>query len=448
MGDPVFLSRIQFAVTIGFHFLFPPISTGLAWLLVYVEFKAWRTGDPTWEAVGRLFGKLLALTFTVGVATGIVMEFQFGANWSEYCKFVGDVFGPLLAFEAITAFFLESTFLGLYLFGRGRIQPGLTWFSILMVAVGATLSAFWILVANSWQQTPAGFEIIQGRAELTDFAAAVFNPSMGVRFFHTFTACILCGSFFMAAVSAYRLLGNSESRPDRKSLAAAVILGLTASILAAFPTGHEHAKQVALTQPEKFAAIEGLYETESNVPIVVFGLVKDDPPQLKAKTTLPIPGLLGWLAFGDFHAEIDGISSFPAENRPPLWMTFVSFHNMVILGILFQAVMFLSVVQWWRRRLWVSRKLLMALIGCMPLSLVAIQFGWVTAELGRQPWAVYHLLRTADAASPTVPAGQILFSILLYSAIYGLLLVLYLFLLEREVSHGLKETAAIQEAAP
>ena len=446
MDDPVFLSRIQFAITIGFHFLFPPISIGLAWLLVYVEFKAWKTGDLTWEKVGRLFSNLLALTFVVGVATGIVMEFQFGTNWSEYSKFVGDVFGPLLAFEAIIAFFLESTFLGLYLFGRGRIKPGLTWFSILMVAVGATLSAFWILVANSWQQTPAGFEIINGRAELISFTAAVFNESMWVRFFHTFSACILCGCFFMAAVSAYRLLRNSESQPDRRSLATAVIVGLIASMLAAFPTGHEHAKQVARTQPEKFAAIEGLYETESNVPIVVFGLVKDDPPELKAKMTLPIPGLLSWMAFGDFDAEIRGLSTFPEEDRPPLWMTFVSFHNMVILGVLFQAVMFLGVVQLWRKQLWVSRKLLMALIGCMPLSLAAIQFGWVTAEVGRQPWAVYHLLRTADAASPTVPAGQILFSIILYSAIYALLLILYLFLLKREVSHGLNGTTAIREA--
>jgi len=221
---------------------------------------------------------------------------------------------------------------------------------------------------------------------------------------------------------------------------------LIASMLVAFPTGHEHAKQVARTQPEKFAAIEGLYETESNVPIVLFGLVKNHPPELKAKVTMPIPGLLSWMAFGDFNAKIDGLDTFPKENRPPLWMSFVSFHNMVILGILFQLVMFLAVVQLWRKKLWVSRKLLMTLIVFMPLSLAAIQFGWAAAEIGRQPWAVYHLLRTADAASPTVPAGQILFSIILFSAIYALLLILYLFLLKREVSHGLNDTTAIQEA--
>jgi len=445
MDDPVFLSRIQFAITVGFHFLFPPISIGLAWLLVFVEFKAWRTGDLTWEKVGQLFGKLLALTFVVGVATGIVMEFQFGTNWSEYSKFVGDVFGPLLAFEAVIAFFLESTFLGLYLFGRGRIRPGLTWFSILMVAVGATLSAFWILVANSWQQTPAGFEIINGRAELTDFAAAVFNESMWVRFFHTMSACMLCGCFFMAAVSAYRLRRNSESQPDRRSLATAVIIGLVASLLVAFPTGHEHARQVARTQPEKFAAIEGLYETESGAPLTVFGLVQSDPPGLKAEVTMPIPGLLSWMAFGDFDAKIVGLDAFPEEDRPPLWITFVSFHNMVILGVLFQLVMFLAVVQLWRKKLWVSRKLLMTLIVFMPLCLAAIQFGWAAAEVGRQPWAVYHLLRTADASSPTVPAGQILFSIVLFSSIYALLLSLYLFLLKREVSHDLNDTTAAKE---
>lgn len=448
MDDPVLLSRIQFAITIGFHFLFPPLSIGLAWMLVIVEGIGWRTQSAAWQNAGRLFAKLLALTFAVGVATGIVMEFQFGTNWAEYSKFVGDIFGAPLAAEALFAFFLESTFLGLYLFGRGRISRGLLFFSVLMVAIGATISAFWIIVANSWQQTPAGFVFNEaaGRAELTDFVAAVFNPSTLVRFFHTMCAAIVCGSFFMAAIAGARLRTNDASAPDRKALAAAVIVAFIASMLTAFPTGHLHAQQVARTQPEKFAAIEGLYETQSGAPLIAFGLVRDNPPELDAKIHLPIPGLLSWMAFGDFNAEIKGINEFPPNDRPPLWMTFVSFHNMVILGLWFQFVMFLAVVQLWRGKLWTSRWLNRAILISLPLTLAATQFGWVTAEVGRQPWVVYHLLRTSDAVSTSVTAGEVWFSIILFSAIYLALGALYLFLLFREASHDI-EPATAQEAA-
>ncbi len=449
MDDALFLSRLQFAITIGFHFLFPPITIGLAWLLVFVEWKAWKTGRVDWVNAGKLFAKLLALTFALGVASGIVMEFQFGTNWAEYSKYVGDIFGSLLAFEAVIAFFLESTFLGLYLFGRGRVPKWVTWISVLMVAVGATISAFWILVANSWQQTPAGYILNEttGRAELQDFMAAVFNPSMLPRFFHTMTACLVCGCFFMAAVAAYRLRKNPDSGLDRKTMVTALVVGMVSSILVAFPTGHVHAQQVARTQPEKFAAIEGLYETQSGAPLVAFGLVKTQPPELKAEVRVPIPGLLSWLAFGDPDAEIKGINDFPEDERPPLWLTFVSFHNMVILGLWFQLLLFLALIQLWRKKLWTSRKLLMAIIITMPLTLAATQFGWVAAEVGRQPWAVYKLLRTADAGSVTVPAEQVLFSLILFSVIYSALLALYLFLLKREAGHGLEPAAEAKEVA-
>lgn len=438
--DAVFLARLQFGVTAGFHFLYPPLSIGLAWCLVVIETLAWRTGDPHWEAAGRFFSKVLALTFAVGVATGIVMEFQFGTNWSQYSRYVGDIFGAPLAAEALFAFFLESTFLGLYLFGRGRVSRSVTWFSVLMVAVGATISAFWIIAANSWQQTPAGFRInpVSGRAELTSFVEAVFNPSTLPRFFHTTVACLLCGSFLMAGVAAYRLRKGSALTADRRALAVSVIVGFIASILVAFPTGHVHAQQVAATQPEKFAALEGLYETQRGAPLVAFGLVRNNPPELRAKLHVPVEGMLSWLAFGDVHAEVKGINDFPEDERPPLWMTFVSFHNMVILGLLFQFILLLALVQWWRGRLWTSRRLLWCLMACVPLSLAACEFGWVAAEVGRQPWAVYRLLRTADAASPTITAGQVIFSLVMFTAIYTVLLVLYLFLLRREAGHGLE----------
>lgn len=439
--DPVLLARLQFALTIGFHFIFPPISIGLAWLLVVIEWRAWRRGDPADAALGKLFAKLLAVTFAVGVATGILMEFQFGTNWARYSAFVGDVFGAPLAAEGVFAFFLESTFLGLYLFGRGKVSKAVHWVSILMVAVGATISAFWILVANSWQQTPAGFVFRNGRAELADFWRAVFNPSTLPRFTHTIAACLVAGAFVVAGVAAYRLLVNRKDAIGRRGLRLAVVWGLVAAIVVAFPTGHEHARQVARTQPAKFAAIEGLYTSEAGAPMVLFGLVQNQPPNLMARVHLPIPGLLSWLALGDANATIRGIAEFPEDEWPPLWLTFVSFHNMVILGTLFVALMAWGVLQRWRGRLEEQRWYLKLLVAAIPLPIVAIQFGWVAAEVGRQPWIVYGLLRTADAHSTTVSAREILVSMGLFGVIYLLLGALWLFVMVREAKHGLDTTA-------
>jgi cytochrome bd ubiquinol oxidase subunit I len=443
--DAVFLARVQFAVTVGFHFLFPPLTIGLAWLLVLIEGLGWRRNDEQYVRAGKLFGRLLALTFAVGVATGIVMEFQFGMNWSEYSKFVGDIFGAPLAAEAIFAFFMESTFLGLYLFGRGKVSKGVHWFSILMVAVGSTISAFWILMANSWQQTPAGYVLQNGRAELTSFAQAVFNPSMAVRFHHTMGAAIVAGAFFMAGIAAYFLLKGKEVEMAKRAMKIAVVVGLIASVLTLFPFGHMHGQQVARTQPEKFAAIEGVYMGQSGAPLAVFGFPTELPPELKVPVL--IPRMLSWMAFGDVNAYIKGITEFPAEDRPPLWMTFVSFHNMVILGCYFIGIMALA---GWKLRggaLWRTAWLLKVLKWSLFLPLVACEFGWVAAEVGRQPWIVYHVLRTAEGASPVVGAEQILFSIIVYSLVYVLLAALYLFLLAKEVGHEAKRAGAREVAA-
>ncbi len=309
--DAVMLARVQFALSVGFHFLFPPISIGLAWLLVFIEWKGWRRADEAWVRMGRFFGRLLALTFAMGVASGIVMEFQFGTNWASYSRFVGDIFGAPLAAEGVFAFFLESGFLGLYLFGRGRVGKGVHWFSILMVAIGSTISAFWILVANSWQQTPAGYEIVDGRAVLTSFSEAVFNPSMWVRFFHVIVAALVAGCFFVVGVSAWRLLRHRSDEIARRGLRLAVVAGFVFAVLAAFPTGHEHARQVARTQPEKFAAIEGLYTTQKGAPLVFFALPKSSPPRLAA--AVEVPKMLSWLAFGDPDQEVPGLDTFPPD---------------------------------------------------------------------------------------------------------------------------------------
>ena len=434
--DPLLLSRLQFALTVGFHFLFPPLTIGLAWLLVIVEWLGWRRGDEDYVRAGVFFGKILGLTFAVGVATGIVMEFQFGTNWAEYSKFVGDVFGAPLAAEAVFAFFLESTFLGLYLFGRNRVSKAIHWLSILMVAVGSTLSAFWIIVANSWQQTPAGHVVQNGRAELVDFWQAVFNSSTPHRFMHTMFACLVAGAFLMAGISAYLVLKKKGEEVGRKTLKVALIFGFIFSVMTLFPSGHHHAKQVAEDQPEKFAAMEGLIRGGTRAPMVVIGKPSDKPPKLEY--VVEIPGLLSWLAFGDVNARVQGIEDLQAAGHPtpPMVLTFVSFHTMVGLGLLFIGLTALGLLQMLRGKLYQSRWYLTSLLWAIPLPLIACQLGWIVAEVGRQPWVVYRLLKTADAFSTNVSGAEILFSIIAFGLIYLALGALYLFILVRKARRG------------
>jgi cytochrome bd ubiquinol oxidase subunit I len=432
--DTLLLSRLQFALTVGFHFLFPPISIGLAWLLVVVEWLGWKKNDEVYIRIGKFFAKLLALTFAVGVATGIVMEFQFGTNWSEYSKFVGDIFGAPLAAEGIFAFFLESGFLGLYIFGREKVSKPVHWFAILMVAVGATISAFWILVANSWQQTPAGFVLQNGRAELTDFWAAVFNPSTMVRFHHTVTAALIAGAFFMAGITAYLALKNKNVQFTTRAFRVSIIIGLIASVLVIYPFGDSHAKQVADTQPEKFAVMEGLLIGQTEAPLLLFAIPSGNPPEYKAK--IELPGLASWLAYGDTKAYVKGINDFPPNEIPPIELTFISFHAMVALGGFFVLMMLWGSFQLWKGKILESKKYLRLMIWSLPLPLVACQFGWIAAEVGRQPWIVYKMLKTANAFSPTVSAGEVLFSIILFGLIYLMLGAVYIYLLVREINHS------------
>jgi cytochrome d ubiquinol oxidase subunit I len=440
--DPLLLSRLQFALTVGFHFLFPPLTIGLAWLLVIIEWRGWKGNDDDCVRAGRFFAKILGLTFAMGVATGIVMEFQFGTNWAEYSKFVGDVFGAPLAAEAILAFFLESSFLGVYLFGRDRVSKGAHWFSCLMVAVGATISAFWILVANSWQQTPAGYEIANGRAQLTSFWDAVFNDSMIQRFSHTMTACLIAGAFFMAGISAWLVLKKKGGDAVRKTLALSLVFGLVASLMALFPTGHFHAMQVAHTQPEKFASMEGLIRGGPRAPAVVFGIPGDDPPRLDH--AIEIPGALSLMVHHDEKKAVRGIEDLVEEGRemPPFVPTFLSFHTMVALGMLFIGTTafgtFLLLIRKLHRARWFLRLLPLAI----PLPLLACELGWILAEMGRQPWVVYQVLRTDEAFSANVSGGEVLFSIVMFGLIYLLLGVLYVFLLARKVKRGPEEAAA------
>jgi cytochrome d ubiquinol oxidase subunit I len=359
------------------------------------------------------------------------MEFQFGTNWATYSKFVGDIFGAPLAAEGVFAFFLESTFMGLYLWGRGRVPRGLHWFSSLMVAVGATLSAFWIVAANSWQQTPAGFVVRNGRAELTSFWEALFNASTMPRYLHVVTAALVAGAFVVAGVAAYHLLRDPGSPFGRKALRLGVAWGLACAILEVMPFGHVHAQQVARTQPEKFAAIEGLYTTQSSAPLAVFGVPFDRPPP-ELRGAIEIPGMLSYLAFGNVSERVRGIEEFPAEDRPPLWLTFVSFHNMVLLGTWFIALMTWSAIRLFTGRIWQDRRLLTVIMWSIPLPVLACELGWIAAEVGRQPWIVYRLLRTSEAHSPSVTAAEIGASLALFGIVYLALGALWLFLMIRK----------------
>lgn len=433
--DAIFLSRLQFGFTAFFHFLFPPLTIGMATIITFIEFLYWRTGKEIYDKMARFWFKLFMITFAVGVATGITMEFQFGTNWSEYSKFVGDIFGAPLAAEGVFAFFLESTFMGLLVFGRDKISKTMRFFASFCVALGSTLSAFWIIVANSWQQTPAAFKIEGGRAVLTDFFGAVFNPSTIPRYLHTVDASYITGAFFMMGISAYFLLRNKNVEIAKPSLKIALIFALVA-VLAQGLLGDIHAKQVAVTQPAKLAAFEGLWETQTGAPLNLFGI--PDPANETTNAKIGVPGLLSWLVYGDTKAEIKGLKEFAPEERPPVKATYWSYHAM-----LFFAGWFILLVLWgafllMRGKLYTNKPFLTLAYYSMLLPLLVNELGWFAAEIGRQPWIVYGLLKTQVAASP-LPAYQVLLTTILFFVVYSGLGAVVVYLMRREVKKAMGE---------
>ena len=433
--DPVLLARLQFFITVAFHFIFPAVTIGLGLVVAIIETLRWRTRHEVYDRMAVFWTRLFALTFAVGVATGIVMEFQFGTNWSRYSAFVGDIFGSPLAAEAILAFFLESSFLGILLFARHRVSSTVRWLSAVLVAAGATLSAFWIIVANSWMQTPAGYEISGGKAVLTDFAAAVFNPSTLPRYLHTVSATWAVGSFVVVGVAAWYLLHARHLDVASRSLRIGLVVAVMASALM-FVTGDTHARQVAQTQPTKFAAMQGLYATTEGAPLIIFSLPPAGDGTSSRGPELILTRMLSFLAYGDFNATVTGLEDFPRDEWPPLVTTFLTYHNMVVLGTIMLLVMAGGIYLWWRRRIETSRRWLWLAVIATPAPLLAVQLGWATAEVGRQPWIVQGLMRTADATSPVVDAPEILASIVIFSLLYLLLGALWLYLMRREVLHG------------
>jgi cytochrome bd ubiquinol oxidase subunit I len=434
--DPLLLARAQFAFTVAFHFIFPSITIGLALLVAISLTLRWRRRDEAWGRMAAFWTKLFALTFTVGVATGIVMEFQFGTNWSRYSTFVGDIFGPPLAAEGVFAFFLESTFLGLLLFGGTRVGDGLRAFAGWMVAIGSTLSGFWILVANSWMQTPAGYEIQGGKAVLTDFLAAVFNPSTLPRFFHTVASSWTAAAFIVTGVAAWWVLRGRHASVAARSIRLGLVVAFVGAGLM-FVTGDNHARQVANTQAAKFAGMNGMYVTTTGAPLVVWSLPPtQDPANAVIGPELLVGNMLSFLAYGSFEAPVRGLEEFPTTDWPPVMATFLAYHNMVLLGSLMLLLMLAGVYLLWRRRLEQSRTWLRLAVLAIPLPLIAIQLGWATAELGRQPWIVYGVMPTASGTSTVVSATDLALSLALFGIVYTLLGILWLGMFVREVRHG------------
>jgi cytochrome bd ubiquinol oxidase subunit I len=443
--DPTILARIQFGVTIGFHYIFPQITIGMSWILVWMMYRWVKTGDPFYRSMARFWTKIFALGFAVGVATGIVMEFQFGTNWADYSRFVGDIFGAPLAAEGILAFFLESTFLGVLLFGWNKVKPKWHLFAAAMVAFGSTMSALWILIANSWQQTPAGFKVENGRAVLVDFFAAALNPSSAIRFLHTVDGAVMAGAFMIAGLSAWFLLRKKHVKFAVESMRMALIVGLIATG-AQFILGHHHAVQVYKTQPIKLAAIEGHFETTANAPLLVFGI--PDAEARKTHLAVPLPGLLSFGVSGSFDTVIKGLNDYPKEMWPPLLLTFFPFHIMVAFWAVMMALTILGVVLFWKGKLAGNRLYQRAMLWAIPIPILGNTLGWMTAEIGRQPWVVYPVFKdgvivnndiallTKDGISQVVSAGEILFSLLLISAVYAVLFAAWVFLIKRRLEIG------------
>jgi cytochrome bd ubiquinol oxidase subunit I len=431
----VWLSRVQFGLTIAFHYLYPPLSIGLGIFLVAVEAVYLRTGDPRWRQVARFWTRVFALTFAIGVATGLVMEFEFGTNWAAYSRFVGDVFGSALAAEGIFAFFLESGFLALLLFGWDLLPPRVHFLSTLMVALGAHFSAIWIVVANSWMQTPAGYHIVQGpsgpRAEITDFWAMVFNPSSTTRLIHTVVGAWLAGAFLVLSVSAWYLLKNRHARFATTSIRVAALVALVASLLQLI-AGHQSVDYVAKYQPVKFAALEAHYVTGPG-PMGLGGWVVEAEQRVRG---VAVPGAASFLLYGDWNRPMQGLNDVPPADRPPVQATYQAYHLMIAIGAALIGLSALTVFFSRRASLPQQRWLLWVLVFSVLGPQVANQAGWMVAEIGRQPWIVQGLMRTAEGVSPVLVPGQVIFSLVLFTIIYLLLFAVFIFLLNDKIQHG------------
>ena len=458
--DVELLSRLQFAGTIMFHYLFPPLSIGLGLQLFLCELQYFRTRDLAWEAAARFWTRIFAVNFGMGVATGIVMEFEFGTNWAAYSRFVGDVFGSALAAEGIFAFFLESGFLAILVFGWDRVTPKMHLFSTAMVFLGSVFSAVWIVIANSWQQTPGGYQIvwheIQGksipRAEVTDFWAMVFNPSSVDRLTHTIVGALVLGAFFVSSVCAYYTLRGKHIDIARRCLSISLPSALLLTILSGV-SGHDSAQKLAQTQPAKLAAMEAhFHSSDDPTGLYLFGW-----PDTRNETVhfgVKLPAMLSFLVHNNLTDPVAALDTIAVEDRPPVWLPFQMFHLMVGIGTLLIGLAAAALWFRWRGTFETQRVLLWMLVFAPVAAMTANQAGWITAEVGRQPWIVYPSvqdgvemmgLRTRDGLSESVTAQQVLGSIIMFGIIYSMLFMVWIFVLNSKIQHGPESAEELAE---
>jgi cytochrome d ubiquinol oxidase subunit I len=441
--DALILARIQFAFTIAFHFIFPSLTVGLSWYIVWFMTKYSKSGSKEDEYASRFWIKLFSITFAVGVATGITMALQFGTNWASYAKIVGEVIGAPLAAEVIMAFFMESTFLAILIFGWNIVSKRILWISSLLVAIGTTLSAFWIIVVNSWMQTPAGFNLVldsEGKllkVELVDFFAAVFNPSTIVRFLHTVTASLLVASFFVFGITSYYRLKKTNENLIKFSYKAAMILILVTSV-GLLLIGHMQASVVAETQPEKFATYELVHITNTDQKFPMVAIIDPFTGDTIFRIDLPFFSLADYMLMG--NKVFQGLDSFTQDELPPFVITVYSFHFMILLGLFFIVFGLIGIFLVYKNKIEEDRKynniFSMISIVSIPLPFIALQLGWMAAEVGRQPWIVYGILKTSESISVSVPEWQILFSLIMFVSIYFILFILWITLLIKTILTG------------
>jgi cytochrome bd ubiquinol oxidase subunit I len=434
--DALTVSRLQFAFTVVYHYLFPMFTMGLALLIFVLKSVYVRNRNELYNVAARFWGKIFAITFVMGVVTGIPLEFQFGTNWAAFSQYAGDIIAQTLAMEGAFAFFLESAFVGLFLFGERRFGQRVHWFSSLMVFLGTWASGYFIITTNAWMQHPVGYRVLEnGNIELDNYWAFLLNSWMWAQYAHNMGGAVVCGSFVMAGLGAFYLLANRHEEHARIFVKVGVIAGVLASLWMLFPTGHFASDMVAKHQPVSLAAMEGLFESERRAGEVVIG-----QPDLENRTIdnpIVVPRLLSFLVYQNWNAEVKGLNAFPEKNWPDnIPLLYYSYHIMVGLGTIFIAIMVLAAFLLSRRRLYGSRWMLWVLMLAIPFPFIANTAGWLTAELGRQPWLAYGLFRTSEGVSPQVSSGNVLFTLIGFAGMYMIMGLLYIVLMVREVDHG------------
>jgi cytochrome bd ubiquinol oxidase subunit I len=436
MEQALGVHRLHFAFTVTFHYIFPQLTMGLALLLVYLKTKALRTGDEHYNRAARFWARIFGINFALGVVTGIPMEFQFGTNWAEFSRAAGGVIGQTLAMEGVFSFFLESSFLGLFLFGEKKLGRIGHWWAGFLVWLGSWLSGYLIVATDAWMQYPTAYRIdAHGAIQLAGFWGLVWNKWVLWQYAHTMLGAVQTGCFVMAAVGAFYLLTKRHEPYGRTFVKGGVLVGMVAAILQLFPTGDMQGKLIADCQPVTLAAMEGLFTTQGGAPLAIIG--QPDVQQRKLDNPIVIPSMLSFLTYRQWTANVRGLDAFPEDQWPDtIALLYYSYHVMVGLGTIFIAVMIVAALQLWRRKLYESPWMLWVLMLCVPLPYIANTAGWMTAELGRQPWLIYGVMRTAHGISPRVGAGNAWFTLIGFMGMYTVLGILWLFLVYREIERG------------